>query len=234
MSRLLAVLLCTLLIIPVSVAWHLALYTNVRECVLYDVDILGATATMEVSYNLRETMDGTITATVEQVTGGKVIMNEVLSMTERGAFSFETEVPGLHRVCFFFSGGLPHARATLSVRLDRDVSFEDRQPSRENAPTAMAARILQHEEAANKDSVLISAATSEAYTARLESVTAALKLCEKEMDALVERQLQFERTVNSTHFRVVAFTLLNLVVMLGVGFWQTTHFKKFFREKKVV
>eukprot|EP00672_Neobodo_designis_P011958 CAMPEP_0174855926 /NCGR_PEP_ID=MMETSP1114-20130205/34608_1 /TAXON_ID=312471 /ORGANISM="Neobodo designis, Strain CCAP 1951/1" /LENGTH=201 /DNA_ID=CAMNT_0016090699 /DNA_START=41 /DNA_END=646 /DNA_ORIENTATION=+ len=55
-----------------------------------------------------------------------------------------------------------------------------------------------------------------------------------EMETLSARQDRFERTANSTYFRVILFTVLNAAAGLGAGLWQVWNLRRFFKEKKVV
>ena len=76
--------------------------------------------------------------------------------------------------------------------------------------------------------------TKDDYLRRINVIDALMKSSEDEAAHLLGRQREFDTTVQSTHMRVIYFTVANAIVVFGTAGWQMLHLKRFFKSKKLV
>ena len=72
------------------------------------------------------------------------------------------------------------------------------------------------------------------YSALTDKVLPLFEKAEYEIDYLTTRSERFEKTVSSTYFRVIFFTIVEIVLMAAAVGWQIWSLRRFFKEKKVV
>eukprot|EP00644_Phytophthora_capsici_P011480 jgi/Phyca11/508711/fgenesh2_kg.PHYCAscaffold_37_\ len=56
----------------------------------------------------------------------------------------------------------------------------------------------------------------------------------REMLYMREREATMRNTNESTNSRVLWFSFLSIIVLLGMGVWQVMYLKKFFKSKKLI
>lgn len=133
-----------------------------------------------------------------------IISTPRLEYSAARQFTFQTTMAGRYDVCMVRTGG------TGSIEVEIDISSEYNQDYRDPA-------------------VPISA-----YQIPIYALTPQLAQSMNEVEYLSARQDRFEVTANSTHTRVIFFTLLNAFLGVGAALWQVWNLRRFFKEKKVV
>lgn len=130
------------------------------------------------------------------------------------SFAFNAVMSGLHRVCFTLLRG-----ATVALELEM-VGQNDLAPRGNAHPLDVSSQDV--------------VASASEYGDLLESIQQRVDVAKAEMEYTTSRHLEFERTVDSAYIRAVAFTLINVVVVVGTCLWQYLALKQFFSEKKIV
>ena len=144
------------------------------------------------------------------------ITSETLRATgEFNSFTFQANIGGVYRVCLTLL-------ASVSERLQMEMEIVGANDKRE------------HQRLADGTVVRPAVVSKDGYVEQPAKVSALVKRCSEEASRLSVRQTEFDATVYSTHWRVIVFTLLNAVIVLGVGAWQIVHLRSFFKEKKLV
>ena len=72
------------------------------------------------------------------------------------------------------------------------------------------------------------------YDSKVEEVERLMDTLKANAAFSRDEQSRFDETVSSTYFRVVAFTVANVIIMIVAGLWQLLTLKNFFKNKKVV
>ena len=159
--------------------------------------------------------NGWLQARIRSKETGKEINRFELSTRHRELISFKVPEGGWYLVCFINHNEQGREPFDLWVRIEE--TFENGQ-------------VVGTEE---NDGYDVPASLDD-LGPKFSAVHWQIKGMRGESVTLRKRQEQFEETVDSTHFYVVVFTVLNVVILLGTTLWQTTHLQKFFKEKKVV
>ncbi|XP_075243194.1 transmembrane emp24 domain-containing protein eca-like [Convolutriloba macropyga] len=137
----------------------------------------------------------------------------VLSRTysAQGQFTFISHTAGEHVICLYSNTSKWFGGAKLRVYLDIQVG--------EHANN--------YQEIASKDKL------SELQL-RLRQLNDQVQQIQKEQNYQRQREKRFRDTSESTSQRVVVWAMFQLVILVGLGFWQVQHLKKFFIAKKLV
>mmetsp|Transcript_37353 Transcript_37353/g.60490 ORF Transcript_37353/g.60490 Transcript_37353/m.60490 type:complete len:207 (+) Transcript_37353:124-744(+) len=131
---------------------------------------------------------------------------------DSGKFTFESVVPGDHRICFSNrqargSTTQGFRRVTLNVRTGHDAKDYDELAKRENLKPL------------------------EVQLRRMEDTVIQI---EREMEFLREREEHMRDTNESTNSRVAWLTVMSVVILVSLGLWQIMYLKKFFLSKKLI
>lgn len=133
-------------------------------------------------------------------------------------FTFNAVMSGLHRVCFTVLTGNGDVNLAMDISGQNDVSSKT---------TMFSGHEVFHHARLEKKG-------AEDFSAMLDSLQTHVEVCASEFTYLNSKREDFEGTVQSAYTRVIAFTVINFVVVLGVCAWQVLTLKKFFVAKKIV
>lgn len=75
--------------------------------------------------------------------------------------------------------------------------------------------------------------TSEVDT-ELRELAVGLRALRDEQELLVSREKSHHRTAESTNSRVLWWSLFEVIILVGVCFWQVNYLKRFFEVKRVI
>lgn len=124
--------------------------------------------------------------------------------------SFSTARAGGYHICFTYaSDELVPLKASISISSTMDLDYNSAASSASGASASEQAKAL------------------DLLAPLVEQTT-------QESGYLLNRQQEFDGTVYSTHNRVLIFTLLNVIIVIGAGGWQLFYIRKFLKDKKVV
>ncbi len=144
------------------------------------------------------------------------IASEALHATGKfETITFRANIGGLHRVCLTLVEA-PGDRIEMEVEI---VGSNDKR---------------EHQRLTDGTVVRPAVVSKDGFVEQHTKISSRIKTSTSEVTHLVSRQGEFEVTVQSTYWRVVVFTLVNIAIVLGVGFWQVLHLRAFFKEKKLV
>lgn len=166
---------------------------------------------VDAHYKVRNTesvRDGQIIAVVRNPTKMEIYRDK-LNLDGRDQFSFPATITGTYHVCLLLQGTNNPAAVELQIESERDAS----------AIASTSGKI---------------SATMQEYNEKITTVQNYILTAKQEADYLSERQERFDKTVASTYSRVMWFTVINFVVMVGASVWQVLSLKRFFKEKKIV
>jgi len=137
----------------------------------------------------------------------------VLSRTysAQGQFTFISHTPGEHSICLMSNTSKWFGGAKMRVYLDLQVG--------EHANN--------YQEIASKDKLT-------ELQLRLRQLNDQVVQIQKEQNYQRQREKRFRDTSESTSQRVLVWAIFQLVILVGLGFWQVQHLKKFFIAKKLV
>ena len=160
----------------------------------------------------------TISITVDEMVSAIRIHDEVAHGLNHTTL-LDAPIAGLYKICLtleHFGGG---SDSTLSLEVDILRGFD---PSRGGKKESML-------------KVVESTAALEAYIDHLDAIHESVALVQSNVASLVSwHEGQLDSTAKSAFLRVVAFTLINCILVFVVGAWQILHLKRYFREKKLV
>lgn len=144
------------------------------------------------------------------------ISNPTLKLkSNHGSFNFQVLMSGLYTVCVQLDG---MASAPM------DLSFFSKNDPRSSNVV--------------KDRYGVQAVEAspefEEYAPYMEGLRSNVYAVLQEAEYLATRQDEFDGTVGSTYTRVILFTVINAIVLVGACGWQVLALKKFFKAKKVV
>lgn len=139
----------------------------------------------------------------------KTILSRVYS--SEGRISFTSHTPGEHVICLYSNTSAWFSGTQLRVHLDIQVgehAIEYANIAQKEKFTELELRIRQ-------------------LLDQVEQIT-------KEQNYQRYREERFRQTSESTHRRVLWWSLTQSVVLLIMGLWQMKHLKNFFEAKKLV
>ena len=206
-------------------------YLNINEERCYSEEVVRNSEDMairvDIFYNIEraQTQGITFTLHIHQVSdngrrnaGGTQTFS--LALNEPEVVSFTAHYTSHYHLCFVSSGpvGGPAAKLELDIMGSRG--------SASGGETALEARGRQRHAARPMKKAL--------YDAKVQEVERLMDTLKANAALSASQQVEFDNTVASTHFRVVAFTICNVVIMIVAGLWQLLHLKQFFKAKKVV
>ncbi|XP_078053553.1 transmembrane p24 trafficking protein eclair [Augochlora pura] len=139
----------------------------------------------------------------------KIILSRVYS--SEGRISFTSHTPGEHVICLYSNTSAWFSGTQLRVHLDIQVgehAIEYANIKQKEQFTELELRIRQ-------------------LLDQVDQIT-------KEQNYQRYREERFRQTSESTHRRVLWWSLTQSVVLLIMGLWQMKHLKNFFEAKKLV
>ncbi|XP_022920595.1 transmembrane emp24 domain-containing protein eca [Onthophagus taurus] len=139
----------------------------------------------------------------------KMLLSRVYS--SEGQISFTSHTPGEHVICMYSNSTAWFSGSQLRVHLDIQVG----------------------EHAINYGDVVQKEKLTELQL-RIRQLLDQVEQITKEQNYQRFREERFRQTSESTNSRVFYWSIAQIVVLLGMGFWQTRHLKKFFEAKKLV
>jgi len=139
----------------------------------------------------------------------KVILSKLY--TAEGKFTFTSHSPGEHIICLYSNSSRWFAGAQLRVHLDIQAG--------EHAQNYV--------EIAAKDKL-------NELQLRIRQLLDQVEQITKEQNYQRYREERFRQTSESTNQRVLWWSIAQTVILLGTGFWQMRHLKRFFEAKKLV
>lgn len=139
----------------------------------------------------------------------KMILSRVYS--SEGRFSFTSHTPGEHIICLYSNSSSWFSGTQLRVHLDIQVG--------EHA--------IDYANTAHKEKFSELQLRIRQLLDQVEQIT-------KEQNYQRYREERFRQTSESTHRRVLWWSLIQTVVLLIMGAWQMRHLKSFFEAKKLV
>ncbi|KAG5188432.1 emp24/gp25L/p24 family/GOLD-domain-containing protein [Tribonema minus] len=137
---------------------------------------------------------------------GKSIFKQMLRGEQDVEFQYTSEGPGLYHICFSSSA---HSIQRVDLSVGRHYDSESFVKSIK-------------EEALQPLELLLS---------RAEDAARAINA---EMDLSIQRESELKYTSVNMEWRINAFALFSIVVLLGLSAWQIVFLKKFFRSKKLL
>lgn len=139
----------------------------------------------------------------------QIVMSRVYS--DKGKFAFTSHDPGEHVICLYSNSTKWFSGSQLRVHLDIQVgehAVDYANVAKNEKLTELQLRIRQ-------------------LLDQVEQIT-------KEQNYQRYREERFRTTSESTNSRVLWWSLIQTVVLLGMGYWQMRHLKSFFQAKKLV
>ena len=135
--------------------------------------------------------------------------------SNHGSFNFNVLMSGLYTVCLQLEG---------MESVPMDLSFFSKNDPRSTGVVKDRYGVQAIEAAPG----------IEDYSSFMEGLRSNVYAVLQETEYLATRQDEFDGTVGSTYTRVILFTVINAVVLVGACGWQILTLKKFFKAKKVV
>lgn len=148
--------------------------------------------------------EGVLKAVVTSPTSKTVMDIAIVDLGKESSFSFQTTEAGRFDICFHYSAA--SSPLVMSVDIIDNVDKDYRDPK---TPITE-------------------------YSEGIDKVRAVVGQAESEMGYLHDRQVRFDQTVESTHFRVITLAITQILVVIVVVTWQVLHLRQFFLAKKLV
>lgn len=137
--------------------------------------------------------------------------DQILLKKISGKISFTSHTNGEHTICLYSNSSAWFSGSQLRVHMDIQVgehAIDYAQVAQKEKMSELQLRIRQ----------LIN---------QVDQIT-------KEQNYQRYREERFRQTSESTNKRVLWWSLAQLVILVGMGFWQMRHLKTFFETKKLV
>ena len=198
-------------------AFYFYLARAQEQCFAYEASRQSheSAISVDVFYSASKCPSCRIQALVQGPSMIKIVTEPLKATGQYDSFTFNANIGGLHRICLTLFDS-PGDRIEMEMEI---VGANDKR---------------EHQRLADGTIARPAVVSKDGYVEQHSKISALVTKCAEESSHLSQRQIEFETTVHSTHWRVVVFTLLNATVVIGVGAWQVLHLRSFFKEKKLV
>jgi hypothetical protein len=179
----------------------------IRVDIFYNIERADATG-MEFHLNIHK-----VSEAGKRLTEGSQSFK--LAPNEPEVVSFTAHYTSTYHLCFVSKGSIggPASKLELDIMGSKGSIPEDQGRSRHKAARPIKKAM---------------------YDAKVSEVERLMDTLKANAASSLEEQTRFDETVASTFFRVIAFTVANVVIMVVAGLWQLLTLKNFFKNKKVV
>lgn len=129
-----------------------------------------------------------------------------------GSFMFTSHLAGDHTVCLSTNSSINTGwyQGNPSIRIHLD----------------MAIGAIKHDESADLNHI-------QSLTNRIRDLNAKLIDVRKEQQFQRDREVEFREISDMTNKRTITWSILQMIVIAGACYWQSTHLRGFFNEKKL-
>jgi len=201
----------SVLVANTSAALYFLLEDGQTRCFLEEVPkdtlVVGKYKTEEVGSRTISKVGIKLTATEP---GGALALQRDLG--PEGRFAFTSQLGGEYKICFQTNGSSWFgAKQKLNVHLEME--------------TGVAA--TDYEEIAKTEHLTTLEISVRRLNDRIKDIRA-------EQNYQRNREITFRDTSESTNARVMWWSIIQTIILVGTGLWQITHLKNFFKTKKLV
>jgi len=213
------VLLCVMALVGVVRGLYISLPLNEEQCFGYEVRREQHEQVIQVVLTYKTRMADASAGIAGSVTLPNERPGPDLSIAadgNEGMFKFDAYMGGLYRICLTYRHNSPDHFLPMQLLLQFHASND---PIRAQW---------------TKPGIGIAAPSDDTYAPMIENVENLITIVTESLSSLSQKQDAFDGTVRSAYRRVVFFTITNIVLVCGIGWWQLTKLRNFFREKKLV
>lgn len=157
-----------------------------------------------------------------------------LALVWTGRISFTSHTPGEHTICLYSNSSAWFSGSQLRVHMDIQVgehAIDYAQVAQKEKMTELQLRIRQ---LLNQVDQITKEQNYQRVSERFCPVQATAMLFSDDSLFFQYREERFRATSESTNHRVLWWSLAQVIVLVGMGFWQMRHLKTFFETKKLV